>query len=34
MIRLEMIGLKAEGTGLPGGAIKTETNMHHLGIHG
>tara|TARA_R100001244_G_scaffold22446_1_gene23527 strand:+ start:2081 stop:2185 length:105 start_codon:yes stop_codon:yes gene_type:complete len=34
MTCLEMIGLKVEGTGLPGGAIKIEINMHHLDTHG
>ena len=29
-----MVGLRVEGTGLPGGVIETDINMHHLVIHG
>ena len=34
MSRLEMVGLRVGGTGLLGGAIETDVNMHHLAAHG
>ena len=29
-----MVGLKVDVTGLLGGAIETDVNMHHLAAHG
>ena len=34
MSHLEMVGLRVGGTGLPGGVIETDINMHHLVTHG
>ena len=34
MSHSEMVGLKVGGTGLLGGAIETDVNMHHLVTHG
>lgn len=34
MSHSEMVGLRVEGTGLPGGVIETDINMHHLVTHG
>ena len=34
MSHSEMVDLKVGGTGLLGGAIETDVNMHHLATHG
>jgi hypothetical protein len=30
----EMVGLRVDATGLLGGAIEIDENMHHLATHG